>query len=66
MMIDFPTPVIPVKKRGNLYLMAFSTIQEYLTVSFVGTTRLKKLVPYLYTNFSLNSVQSSYFEDSTS
>lgn len=40
-MIDFPTPVIPVKKSGNLYLIAFVTIQEYQTVSFVGTTRLK-------------------------
>jgi len=42
MMIDFPTPVFPVKKTGLLIEISISSIVEYLTVSTVGTSKEKK------------------------
>ena len=40
-MIDFPTPVLPVKKTGLLIETSISSIVVYLTVSTVGTNKEK-------------------------
>jgi hypothetical protein len=48
--IDFPTPVEPVKKTGLLMLTSISSKVEYLYVSIVGTKREKKGVLTSYSN----------------
>jgi hypothetical protein len=50
--IDFPTPVIPVKNTGFSFNTYYLRSHENLTVSLVGTTNSKKLLSLSYTNCS--------------